>query len=360
MRNITLVIFVFCLSPMLMHGQIAPKYSNEFLAIGVGARGLGMGNSVVSSTNDIYATYWNPAGLLNAEKEVQIGYMHSEYFAGIAKYDYGAASYIIDPKQTIGISLIRFGVDNIPNTLELIDAEGNIRYDRVTSFSVADYAFLISYARDLGIKGLNVGGNVKIIRRVAGEFANAWGFGIDLGATYEYKGFQLAAMARDITSTFNAWSFDNSELQQTFEMTGNELPENSLELTLPKLIIAASKSFTIKNDFHILAEANIDITTDGKRNVLVKTDLLSMDPHMGLEIDYKKLFYLRGGFINLQKEYIGADEKETVTLQPTIGAGLRVNRLTIDYAYINLGAVSQVPYSHVVSLSYGIDVNNKQ
>mgnify|MGYP006275238239 CR=1 FL=1 len=357
MHKFLIIIAFLSVWSLNLTGQSAPKYSNEFLSIGVGGRALGMGNSVVSSTNDIYATYWNPAGLLNARDDVQVGYMHSEYFAGIAKYDYGAVSYRIDSTQSIGISLIRFGVDNIPNTLELIDAEGNLRYDRVTSFSVADYAFLISYARDLGIEGLNVGGNVKIVHRVAGEFANAWGFGIDAAATYDFKGWKFAALARDVTSTFNAWSFEQGELQETFEMTGNEIPENSLEVTLPKFILAVSRSFTIKEKFHILAEANVDLTTDGKRNVLVKTDFISMDPHLGLEVDYKRMFFVRGGFINLQKETLEDRNKASYTVQPTIGAGLRINRLAIDYAYTNLGGVSQVPYSHIVSLSYGFGID---
>lgn len=357
MRQLSIIIFITFLISTNLWSQTAPKYSNEFLAIGVGGRALGMGNTVVASSNDIYATYWNPAGLLNATQEVQLGYMHSEYFAGIAKYDYGAASYMIDDRQTIGFSLIRFGVDNIPNTLELIDNEGNIRYDRVKSFSVADYGFLLSYARDLGVEGLNVGGNVKVIRRIAGEFANAWGFGIDAAATYDFKGWKFGAIARDVTSTFNAWNFEQSRLQETFEMTGNEIPENSLELTLPKFILAASRSFTVKEKFHIHAEANIDLTTDGKRNVLVKTDLFSLDPHLGIEVDYARIFFVRGGFLNLQKEQKGSRNKKIYTLQPTIGAGLKVKRLTIDYAYTNLGEVSQVPYSHIVSLSYGFDVN---
>ena len=40
------------------------KYSNEFLNIGAGARGLAMGSAQVASVNDGTAGYWNPAGLL--------------------------------------------------------------------------------------------------------------------------------------------------------------------------------------------------------------------------------------------------------------------------------------------------------
>ena len=64
-----------------------PKYSNEFLAIGVGGRSLGMSNSSVASINDVTSGYWNPAGLLGIKNDMQVGLMHSEYFAGIAKYD---------------------------------------------------------------------------------------------------------------------------------------------------------------------------------------------------------------------------------------------------------------------------------
>ncbi|TNE75912.1 MAG: hypothetical protein EP333_03490, partial [Bacteroidetes bacterium] len=69
-------------------GTVAPKYSNEFLAIGVGADALGNGNAFVAQTDGVSSGYWNPAGLTQVNKWLEVGLMHSEYFAGIAKYDY--------------------------------------------------------------------------------------------------------------------------------------------------------------------------------------------------------------------------------------------------------------------------------
>src|SRR5579859_5280755 len=112
----------------------APKYSNEFLNIGVSARALSMGNSVVASVNDVTSGYWNPAGLLGITSNIEISLMHAEYFAGIAKYDYAAFAAPIDSNSVFGITAIRFGVDDIPNTTQLIDAEGNVNYDNITSF----------------------------------------------------------------------------------------------------------------------------------------------------------------------------------------------------------------------------------
>ena len=166
-----------------------------------------MSNAYVSAVNDVTSGYWNPAGLVGIQTDFQADLMHAEYFAGIANYDYGAFATKIDSSSAFGLSLIRFGVDDIPNTTQLIDADGNIDFDRISSFSVADYAFLFSYARKSRMKGLRYGVNVKIIYRQIGDFAQAWGFGLDLGAQYSYKGWNFGAMARDVTSTFNAWSF---------------------------------------------------------------------------------------------------------------------------------------------------------
>ncbi|MEJ7665627.1 MAG: hypothetical protein WKG07_41965 [Hymenobacter sp.] len=48
----------------------------------------------------------------------------------------------------------------------------------------------------------------KVIYRNVGSFANAYGFGIDAGVQYNHNGWRLGLMARDITTTFTAWSID--------------------------------------------------------------------------------------------------------------------------------------------------------
>ena len=87
-------------------GQFA-KYSNEFLNIGAGARGMAMGNAQVASVTDGTAGYWNPAALADVRTAPQLNLMHAEYFAGIGKYDYASLALPLkDNKRTLGLTLL--------------------------------------------------------------------------------------------------------------------------------------------------------------------------------------------------------------------------------------------------------------
>jgi hypothetical protein len=356
--------FSFCLGLVTLgfnelQAQAVRKYSNEFLAIGVGARALGMANAQVASVNDVTSAYWNPAGLSRMENDLQAAFMHSEYFAGIAKYDYGGFATKTQNNSTIGISFLRFGVDDIPNTINLIDNNGNVNYDRITSFSAADYAFLLSYAMPTKIEGLHLGGNAKIIYRQVGDFARAWGFGLDIGAQYYKKGWRFGAVARDVTSTFNVWSYNLSpRMIEVFTLTGNEIPDQSLELTLPRLILGVGRTFLVTEKIGLTPEVNLDLTLDGKRNVAITGDPVSIDPYFGIEAGYSKLIFLRAGLGNIQKVKAEIGNYTTTTFQPNIGIGLSLKGVNIDYALTDVGDRSVALYSNVFSIR--IDINKKK
>lgn len=356
-------IFLLLIFPLFLFAQ-KRKYSNEFLQIGVGSRAFGMAGSVVSSTNDVTSGYWNPAGLVNMSSNTQASLMHSEYFAGIAKYDYaGFATFVADNTAVVSASLIRFGVDDIPDTSELIDADGNINYDRVKSFSAADYAFLFSYARNAKNRtkngnGLSYGANVKVIHRKVGEYGKSWGFGIDVGAQYKINHFTFAAVGRDITTTFNAWSYNPEKFSSIYTATGNDIPENSTETTLPRIILGVAYNHQLSDNFGLTAETNLNFTTDGKRNVLVAADPVSIDPTIGLEADFKKIIFLRGGVGNIQKS-TNFDGSQHYIFQPNMGVGIKIKNFSIDYALTNIGNQSDGLYSNVFSLRLDFDKSEK-
>ncbi len=333
------------------------KYSNEFLNIGVGARALGMGNAFTARVNDVTSAYWNPAGLTQMEDDFQVGLMHAEYFAGIASYDYGGFATRIDDKSVFGISVLRFGVDDIPNTTQLIDQDGNISYDKVTSFTAADYAFLLSYARETKIEGLSIGGNAKVIYRNVGDFANAYGFGLDFSALYKRGNWLFSAVGKDITSTFNAWSYTlNDETIDVFQSTGNDLPENGLEITLPQLVLGIGRKVALGPKFSMFPELDFGVTFDGERNNLISSDPVSVDPRFGVEFAFQEFIFLRGGVGNFQKTTDVFGVRET-SFQPNFGLGFKYKGFSIDYALSDIGDRSVALYSNVFSLR--IDLNKK-
>ena len=349
------LLLILLIGTILVNAQekgIAPKYSNEFLQIGVGADALARGNAVVAGVDGSTALYWNPAALTLSKSKFDISGMHSDYFAGLTKYDFIGFSTKVNDKTALGLSFIRFGIDNIPNTTQLIDKEGNIDFDRITLFSAADYAFNFSFAKKLAINGLSVGGTAKVIHRKVGDMAKSWGFGLDFSALYTpNEKVKVGLMLRDATSTFNAWSFTlNQETKDVFTATGNALPSNGLELTLPRILVGGQfkQPFGTKGNY-LAGELDTEITTDGKRNVLLSGKPFSLNPNIGLEFGFKNLVFVRSGVQNFQYVTDNLNSKK-LTFQPSVGMGVLFQGIRLDYAFTDIGDISTAMYSHVFSL----------
>ena len=347
---------ILCAISISLFGQTVRKYSNEFMNIGVDAAALGMSSAVTSHSSDVNSGYWNPAGLLKLEDN-QLALMHSSYFANIANYDYAAFAMPLDDRSAVGISLIRFAVDDILNTTQLIDAEGNINYDRISLFSTADYGLTFSYARELPVQGLNYGVNAKVIRRVIGDFASSWGFGLDVGLQFETQNnWKFGLMARDITTTFNAWAIDEEEfatISDAVEGQNQELPE-STEITIPKLQIGISKLVDFNYDYTLLTSVNLNVRFE-ENNDIFSTSFASINPALGFEFGYIDMVYLRAGMGNFQNE-TQFDNSQELTFQPSFGLGFKYNGIQIDYAFTDIGDQSVALYSNVFSLKLDFSI----
>ena len=345
------------------------KYSNEFLNIGAGARGLSMGSAQVASVQDGTAGYWNPAGLVGVKENTQVNLMHAEYFAGIGKYDYASIAFpSVSNKRTFALTGLRFAVDDIMNTLFLVEPDGSINYNNIQAFSSADYAFLVSFAQRLKEtenKKVQFGVNAKVIHRNVGKFAKAWGFGVDAGLQIHQGKWRFGITGRDITTTFNSWAFTFTEREkEALYLTNNEIPVKSTEMTAPRLVLGAAREFQISKKTSLLAEANFDLTFDGQRNTLISSDPVSADPKLGLELNVNNVFFLRGGINNFQKALADGDtlnQKRVWIYQPSAGAGFRIQNVTIDYAFANLANQSNPLFTHVFSLRLDmVEAKNKK
>lgn len=353
MKRILLIItFIFSI---FSFAQSVRKYSNEFMNIGVDAASLAMSNAVVASTNDVNSVYWNPAGILNLE-DGQVALMHASYFANIAQYDYIAYAKPIDDRSAWGISMIRFGVDDILNTTQLIDNNGVIDYNRISKFSTADYGFTFSYARKLPVQGFQYGINSKVIRRIIGKFASSWGVGFDVGLQFERNDWYFGLMLRDITTTYNIWNINEEEyatIKNAVAGQNQDLPE-STEITAPKAQLGMSKKMTFNYDYSLLVAANLNMQFT-QTNDLISSKALSIDPAIGFDFGYTDLVFLRGGVGNFQN-ITQLDRSKSVTFQPNIGLGFKYKGIQIDYALTDLGDQSAALYSNIFSVKVDLGI----
>lgn len=348
MKTKSFLILVFFYSAV--QAQVFRNYSNEFLSIGVDAAALGMSKSVVATSSNVNAIYWNPAGLVGIE-DYQGSLMHASYFAGIANYNFAGFAMPINRESALGISIIRFGVDDILNTTELIDNQGNIDFNRVSLFSAADYAINVAYARNLIFKDVKFGVNAKVIRRIIGDFASSWGFGFDAGIQFERNDWFFGLMVRDITTTFNSWNINEDEFEKiknAIPGQNQELPETT-EVTKPKAQLGIAKRWRIGRFFNLLSEVDLNVRF-AQTNDLIATSAFSIDPSLGLQLDYDDIAYLRFGLGNFQYQ-TQFDNTQELSIQPNFGVGFKYRGIQVDYALTNIGSVGNALFSNIFSIT---------
>jgi len=325
-----LLLFIICFLQNVLAASKA-KYAGEFIAIGIGGRALGLGGAYTALTTDITAGYWNPAGLASLLYP-QISLMHDERFAGLVNYDYGAVAVPMGPSSTLALSVIRLGVDNIPNTQYAgVDENGNplppdqwqsasrLDPNRITYFNSADWAIYISYAKKYDDK-LSIGANLKYIRRDMGS-ASADGIGFDAAVKYlPFENFILGGNFQDVTTTLIAWN------------TGtNELITPTLKLGSAYFIDAFSGRFAPAFD--------VDVRFENRKFASnAHLGAVSFDFHGGVEFDYRNVVALRVGYSDIGSL--------------NFGVGIHLPKFDIDYAFAKFNSQDQLGNTHRISLTF--------
>jgi hypothetical protein len=328
MKILKLILLVMLIGQCALSQHIA-KYAGEFLSIGVGGRALGLGGAYAALANDASAGYWNPAALARIDyPEVML--MHDERFGNLLNYDFGAVAIPYSTNATLGVSVMRLGVDGIPDTRDAgVDANGNpvprdqyinaVRTDesKITYFNSADWAIYFTYAHRTS-SSLMYGFNLKLLRRTLAEYS-ATGVGFDIGALYSpVENWYIAANAQDITTTLVAWS------------TGtNELISPTLKVGSVYFIDLFGGRFAPTVDMDIRFE-NRQFAS------IAHLGPISFDPHMGLEFDFKKSIALRVGYNDIK--------------QMTLGAGIHLRKLDIDYSFAQFNQENDLGKTHRISL----------
>jgi len=255
--------------------------------------------------------------------------MHDERYGNLVNYNYAAVAIPYGKDYTFGLSIMRLGVDGIPDTRKaLYDANGDgildintdrLNYDLITEFSNQDWAFYLTGAKRV-TDDLYLGANVKILSRSIAEYS-AFGIGFDIGAYYSpMENLMLGANVQDVTTTFVAWS------------TGRN------ELITPTAKVGAAYQLEFFGG-RILPAVDLDIRFENRRYASqFNIGPISFDPHFGMEYSYKNLFAIRAGYNDVK--------------QFTFGAGVKLPKLNIDYSFarFNMSADDRLPDTHRISL----------
>jgi hypothetical protein len=346
LRRLVLLATLSAIAALPADAQRIAKYGADFLAGGVGARALGMGGAHIALAGDVTAAYWNPAGL-SATFYPEAAYMHAERFDGIVQFDYGGIAFPLTHRSTLGVSFFRSAVDDIPNTLEAWE-NGQPRSENVSFFSAADYAFFVSYARSVR-DNLSLGASVKVIHRTIGDFASAWGYSLDVGAQLRMGDhLTLGANLQDLPGMLQSWSI-NGEAFSGLEEFGQQMPEGGAEIVLPVARLGVGiVELPLIEHLTLAAGFDLDLAFDGQRSYALNAGDVSFHPRVGTEISYRDVVALRFGLSDLTTH-----ERFGTQVSPSLGAGLALGPLEVDYGFGDFGGIRQeLGFSHRISLRY--------
>jgi len=361
-------------------GQRLAKYGADFLAGGVDARALGMGGAYVSLADEVSAGYWNPAGLSGLAYP-EISYMHVERFAGAVSFDYGGVAMPVTAQSTVGISLFRSGVNDIVNTLAAWNPDRGRPLpsyeNRITRFSAADWALFVSYSRQLSDR-LSVGVNFKGIHRSIGDFADAWGYSVDVAARYQTGPYRFGAVIQDVSTMLQSWSVnpdafevtcradtDGDGQEEVFEACENDdgsliednaaryqavfdqrIPQGGTALVLPVARLGAGAVWPVGDGHTLTAGLDVDVAVDGQQAFVPNIGDVSFHPRLGMAFRYAGVVEFRGGVRRFQVgDPIGID------ITPSVGAGLDLKQVSVDFSFGDFaGLVAEdLGYSYRIS-----------
>jgi hypothetical protein len=322
------IILVLLFTCLQVNAQtVISKYAGEFMAIGVGGRPLGMGGAYVAVANDVTAGYYNPAGLARINYP-EITLMHDARFGNLENYDYVGLAIPFDTDMSFGLSIMRLAIDGIPDTRNaLMDITGSgfldninrLDYSKITEFSNQDWAFYLTFAKKQA-DNFFYGANVKIIRRTIAEYS-AWGVGFDAGAQYSpLDRLYLGANLQDITTTMVAWSTGRNELISPTAKVGGAYEIDFLSGVITPAL-------------------DLDIRFEGRKYAsMFHVGPISFDTHVGFEYNFKNIFAIRAGYNDVK--------------QFTIGAGVKLPKLNIDYSFARFSgsSIENLDDTHRISI----------
>jgi hypothetical protein len=300
-------------------GQRVGISAFQFLKLGVGARGVAMGESFAAVANDASALHFNPAGLVQfAQNEVVAA--HTEYVAEL-RHEFFGVVYHFTGEDALGVAVTSLHTEDMEITTETQPA-GTGRY-----FSFGDMALGVSYARKMTDQ-FSFGITLRYVDETL-DVLHMRSFMVDLGSYY-WTGLGSTRFAV-VIANFGADASPSGSVPGPGETSIEEFQTFSLP-TVFRLGIAIDP---IDSEDHLLtASLQLDHPNDNAEHI-----------RLGLEYSWRRTVFARLGIKRTVDQPIFGEDQTTAESY-ALGVGVRVplslSTIGADYAYSDFGRLGPV------------------
>ncbi len=274
-----------------------------FLTVPVGGRAVALGGAYTALGEDAYAMHYNPGALARAPHEIV--FAHNEYILDLSQ-EYLAYAHPLDV-GVVGASINYFDLGKFDRTVIVGPVTNPTNFASRGRFDASNFAVSVGYGRQLFVEGLHLGLAAKYIDQRIDDFSGHTA-AADIGAYYRKPGSPLSLGV----SVLNI---------------GDKIRMQSRNDRIP-LTVRAGLAYRVIPE-RLLVTADISkIVSDDKYY-----------PQAGMEYWVAPIFALRAGWDGTSDAGNGL----------RLGAGVRVDRFTLDYAW---GDEDELEMAHRISIGY--------
>jgi len=304
------IAILLCLGPWAAARAADPgTTSANFLKLGIGPRAVAMGEAQVGVADDVYATYWNPAGLAQLQNR-EAGFVQTQYIQDIQS-QYAAYAH---PHPTLGTFAGSFTYLNV-GKFDSFDASGQPTGQVGANDAALAFSYALPVIRNRRMDSqLSIGATAKYVQEHL-DTVTAHAYAGDLGLFYSpgknfggaLEGVKAGLAVRNLGSSMK---FD----QESF--------------ALPRTVATGVSWTGVWLGEALTVAVDGEQPNDGKQTV-----------GAGVELSTLQMVILRGGYTS--KGDLGTGLR--------LGAGLRFKTVQVDYAFAGAGDLGQ---THRIGLTF--------
>lgn len=316
-KLLSLVMFLALAGSALAEQAKVGSAGAQFLKIGVGPKYQAMGEASVATATDIYAAYWNPAGLVEVENW-EVSFTSVNWLLDV-DLNYVALARYFDDVGTFAVSATVLSMEDQEITT-VMEQDGTGK-----TYSASSYAIGLSFARQLTYR-FAFGATVKYVGEQIGE-VDSRGYALDFG-TLLYTGLRSLRIGMSISNMGPDLEFSGNALKVGYDDQsgqGSNMPVDA-ELSTNPYNLPLVFRVGLAYDIEFAPKSMVTVSTEFKH-----PNDNDQQASIGAEYGYDDRFFLRGGYkINY--------EEETFAL----GGGLSApvgdfTRILVDYSWQDFG-----------------------